>query len=170
MNVYVVVSGEYSDKTVSAVFLDEEKAMAYCAANNDAKFGTDTYGNYRIWEYNTKDNDINSNIEYGYMYCYRYDDSTKREEINSYIRSKIFFKNNAHSQYYQRELYNYGLTTCYKIYCWLKTEDDKLALKICRDKLAMLKAQKEEDIIGITGTLSVDNEHYLNFKGEKDNK
>lgn len=37
MKIYVVVSSEYSDKGISAVFVDKEKAISYCAATHKGK-------------------------------------------------------------------------------------------------------------------------------------
>lgn len=143
MKIYIVVSGEYSDMGISAVFLDKEKAMNYCAAQNDAKYETYYFGNYRIWELDTKDDDINGNIEYGYLYCLTYDDSDKRDEIDVGIRSKQFYEKNCKDEFFDEKSDVYGTVTKYKVYCWLKAEDKLLASRICQDKLAALKALRK---------------------------
>lgn len=145
MIVYVVVSGEYSDKGIRAVFVDKDKAVSYCAARNDVGYDGGLWDDYRIEEYDTQDASLDSGIEYGYMYHYEYNDTVKRESLSYRIHSKSFLERNDNIQSRCVAYYGYGSTKnlIYETYCWLKTEDKSLALKICRDKLAVLKTQKE---------------------------
>ena len=57
MKVYIVVYGEYSDKSVCGVYLSKEKAKMVCAINNN-----NHWDDYRIEEYETKDDDISGSV------------------------------------------------------------------------------------------------------------
>lgn len=143
MKIYVVVSGVYSDYGIDDVFIDKEKAMAYCAARNDREYRTNFDSNYRIEEYDTSNNDIQSSVETGYVYSYLYYANIKEYEIlQCAIRSKQFYDERCVDNWYRRNI-DGNECLLYEVFCFLKEENEELALKICRDKLAMLKAKTE---------------------------
>lgn len=57
MKVYIVVAGEYSDKYIVGVYLSENKAQMMCAMNNK-----NHWDDFRIEEYETRDEDIDGSI------------------------------------------------------------------------------------------------------------
>lgn len=57
MKIYIVVCGEYSDKSIFGVYLSEEKAKMACAINNE-----DHRDDYRIEEYETGDDVISGAV------------------------------------------------------------------------------------------------------------
>lgn len=57
MKIYIVVCGEYSDKSIFGVYLSEEKAKMACAINNE-----NHWDDYRIEEYETGDDVISGAV------------------------------------------------------------------------------------------------------------
>lgn len=57
MKIYIVVRGEYSDKSIFGVYLSEEKAKMACAINNE-----NHWDDYRIEEYETEDDAISGSV------------------------------------------------------------------------------------------------------------
>lgn len=67
MKFYTVWSGEYSDRTLCAIFLSEAKANKYAKVHD--KLDGD-YGNYYVIEYENKDDNFDINTEVNkYYYC-----------------------------------------------------------------------------------------------------
>ena len=67
MKFYTVWSGEYSDRTLRAIFLSEAKANKYAKVHD--KLDGD-YGNYYVMEYENKDDNFDINTEANkYYYC-----------------------------------------------------------------------------------------------------
>lgn len=66
MKVYIVTSGEYSDYTIDAVFLDKKKA-AYWAAEKNTE---EKYRNYRVEDFNSSDEAVDISDSRQIMYRY----------------------------------------------------------------------------------------------------
>ena len=111
MNVYIVISGCYSDTCIEAVFLNERKAELYCAIHNKSQID-----DYRIEEFETADDNIEGDENIiGYLY------SKYSTDCESIICTKEYFE-----RYYK-----------YKgDYVWLKTKDVSKAKKFCEDRAA----------------------------------
>lgn len=124
MTIYLVTSGAYSDYGVDAVFLEEKKAMLYCAVRNIKQPDS-----FRIEEYETLDDNINTdgqNVAYGYHIV-----------LGSFhtwrVESKfITFLKPSHMNEKATEAYVY-----------LTQNDEDKAIKIAQDMAAEAKAKKE---------------------------
>ena len=67
MKLYTVWSGEYSDKTLCAIFLSEVKANKYAKVHDKLEGG---YGDYYVMEYENEDDKFDINTEANrYYYC-----------------------------------------------------------------------------------------------------
>ena len=125
MTIYLVTSGEYSDYGVDAVFLDEEKAMLYCAARNVKETGDPC----SIEEYDTRDDDINAD---GKKIAYRH-----------YLRFGVFDKWYVKSVYIAFSRPSHISEDLQDAWVYLPQEDDDLAIKIAQDMAAEARARKE---------------------------
>lgn len=124
MKVYVVTTGEYSDYGIDAVFLEEKKAMLYCAVRN-----IKSPDSFKIEEYETLDDNINTDGQkaaYGYHIV-------SGSFHTWYVRSKfITFLKPSHMNEKATEAYVY-----------LTQNDEDKAIKIAEDMAAEAKARKE---------------------------
>ena len=125
MKIYVVTSGEYSGYGIEGVFLDKHKAEIYCAKNNVK------YGDYRIEEYESDDDEIEGEIDIAWKYKIREGDRNAWGTIVHYSHRCL---NEVTESNYRSEL----TATVY-----LRAEDYEKALKIARDMFAQYKAEKE---------------------------
>lgn len=74
MKVYVVTSGEYSDYSICAVFLDKKKAQYWTAAQNTEENSSDPY---EIEEYDLSDDSVEISNARPVMFRYStYEDGT----------------------------------------------------------------------------------------------
>ena len=122
MKVYIVTSGCYSDYHIEAVFLSHKKAMLYCAVHHAPHID--------IEEYDTDDENIESNEKCGYVY--HWVQTTYRWGTTSgYYRIDIMTK----SQYDKLSDKDKSV--------WLDSPDEEKAEKILHDCVAQAKYRKE---------------------------
>lgn len=125
MKVYIVTSGRYSDYHIDAVFLSREKAMLYCVVNHDPALN--------IEEYDTDDENIESNEKCGYVY--HWVQTTYRlgtiSSFHGYYRFDIMTK----SQYDKLSDKDKNV--------WLDSPDKEKAEKILHDRAAQAKYRKD---------------------------
>lgn len=116
MNVYIVVSGCYSDYTIEGVFLNERKAELYCAIHNKGLID-----DYRIEKYEIIDDNIEGNENIiGYLYC------KHSLQAEPEICTKKYFE-----KYYGND----------PAYVYLKEKDQNKAKKIFEDRVAECEMQ-----------------------------
>lgn len=138
-NVYIVVSGEYSDYSIEAVFDDLKSAEVYCALHNE-----ETYDDYRIEEYPlNKDAYLQGTIEYGYAYePYSINHCTNIKCLEETIMTKQTFEK--HVEEYLG--YSWARPTGREKVpiTWMSERNPEKALKILQDIIAFNKALSEE--------------------------
>lgn len=136
--VYIVVSGEYSDYGIDAVFDNLKSAEMFCALHND-----DSYDDYRIEEYTVNRYAYQGAIEYGYAYELHnpnyYSDIDELEET-------IMTKHNFQKRVEEYLGYSWARPTGREKVpiTWMSEKNPEKALKIIQDIIAYNKALSEE--------------------------
>ena len=128
MKVYIVETGEYSDRHIVAVFETEEKARVYCAIHN--KPGDSAYfDEYFYNEWDTNDENINGDTEVGLAFPIwvldAYEAKPERGEYHGFVTTR----NNVDGRYIFVPNLNQKLAfkKAFKIFC-----DNKAAKKYDR--------------------------------------
>ncbi len=136
--VYIVVSGEYSDYGIDAVFDNLKSAEMYCALHND-----DAYDDCRIEEYQVNGDTYQGTMEYGY--AYELHGSTRRPNING-LEETIMTKQNFEKRVKEYLGYSWARPTGREKVpiTWMSERNPEKALKIIQDIIAYNKALSEE--------------------------
>lgn len=136
--VYIVVSGEYSDYGINAVFNNLKSAELYCALHN-----VDTCDNYRIEEYSVNKDAHQGTIEYGYAYEPRnFDCCSYINDLEITIMTKQNFKK--HAEEYSRYSWIRPTGREKVPITWMSERNPEKALKIIQDIIAYNKALSEK--------------------------
>lgn len=134
MKIYIVTSGAYSDYQICAVFLSEEKAKLFCAANNDPT--GDAWDDCDIEEFETSDDEIDGDLR-GMSYQYSYEIVVSVNSDNTLQRKMVPDRQAVWAEgtksYIKMNKY---------IIVSLQEADDRLADKIAADMFAQWKAEK----------------------------
>lgn len=136
--VYIVVSGEYSDYGINAVFDNLKSAEMYCALHNDGP-----YDDYRIETYSVNRDAYQGTIEHGYAY--------EPFDLNScpntyWLEETIMTKQNFQKRVKEYLGYSWARPTGREKVpiTWMSEKNPEKALKIIQDIIAYNKALLEE--------------------------
>ncbi len=134
MTVFIVTRGEYSDYHIEAVFSNREDAIKYCALHND------DYEPCEIEEYEMDEYSYDGNVKVGYEYEYyaslihgnyeeRWDWDSEKPSYTVLSDKRVRVK---------KEENSFG--PAFSIFVILDERNDEKAVKIARDRLAMINA------------------------------